>query len=75
MLIVQGAAAGDGALAECSGTNLGLADPQPLAGRMADESGNVAVEAQSSAPGTTALFVALDAARCQASAPASLTLP
>jgi WD40 repeat protein len=74
-LVVQGTAAGSGALAECGGTDLGLADPQPIAGRVADESGNVVVEMQSSAPGTTALFVTLDAARCQASAPASLTLP
>jgi sugar lactone lactonase YvrE len=75
VLVVEGTTAGAGSLAECPGTDLGLGDPQALAGRVADESGNVVVEMQSSSPGSTALFVALDAARCQASAPAPLTLP
>jgi hypothetical protein len=73
VVLVQGAAAGTSAIAECPAAALALAAPTVIAARTADESGNV-VLSLAAFHGATVL-AAVDASRCAATNVVPVTLP
>jgi len=74
ILIAHGAAGSAGAIGECPGLPIGVGAPVVDQARVADESGNT-VAALAGQRGATVTFVAIDAARCAATAPVAVTMP
>lgn len=74
ILLAHGTAGGSGAVAACPGLTVGVGAPVLDQARVADESGDT-VAALPGARGTTQTFVAIDAARCVASAPVAVAMP
>jgi len=74
ILIAHGAAGGAGAIEECPSLQVGVGAPVVDQARVADESGNT-VAALAGQRGATVTFVAIDAARCLATAPVAVTMP
>jgi len=74
ILIAHGATGGAGGVGECPGLQVGVGAPVVDQARVADESGNT-VAALAGPRGATVTFVAVDAARCTATAPVAVTLP
>jgi hypothetical protein len=67
-------AGGAGNIEECPGLPLGIGAPVVDQARVADESGDT-VAALGGQRGATVTFVAIDAARCAATAPVAVTMP
>jgi hypothetical protein len=74
ILLAHGTAGGTGTLDACPRLPLGVGTPVLDQARAADESGST-VAALPGQRGATVTFVAIDAARCLATAPVAVTMP
>jgi DNA-binding beta-propeller fold protein YncE len=74
VLLVLGSPLGSSEAAECPSVRLGVGEPRTLAGLVADEGGNAVLRLRPAA-GADVSAVALDTARCTATAPVPLTSP